>query len=203
MSKKQVFYLVFFSLLVVGFFVVLSFAVPGFVNPKIAPISKVQPFYFVNQDGGYTTEKDLEGKVAAVNFFFTTCRGICPKMSNNLKPVYAAFKDEPDFVLLSHTCDPKRDSAATLKRYADSLGVDTKKWIFLTGRKDSLYNAARHSYKLDDPNNFVQNIEDDFLHTQYVALVNRKGEVIRIYDGIRPSEMEDMKNDIAGMLKEK
>lgn len=203
MSKKAVFFTIFFTVLVIGFFVALSYAVPGFVDQKIAPISKVQPFAFINQDGGYTTEKDLEGKVAAVNFFFTTCRGICPKMSNNLKPVYSAFKDNPDFVLLSHTCDPQRDSASTLKRYADSLGVDTKKWIFLTGRKDSLYNAARHSYKLDDPDNFVQKIEDDFLHTQYVALVNRKGEVIRIYDGIKPSEMEDMKNDIAEMLKEK
>jgi protein SCO1/2 len=80
--------------------------------------------------------------------------------------------------------------------------VDTNKWIFLTGRKDSLYNMARHSYKIDDPANFVQNISDDFLHTQFIALVNKKGDVVKIYDGIKPSEMKEMEKDISRLLKE-
>lgn len=162
----------------------------------------VQPFAFTNQDGDIVTEKDVQGKIQAVNFFFTTCKGICPKMTNNLKPVYEEFRNEPEVLLLSYTCDPARDSVPVLKQYSDSINVDTDKWIFLTGRKDSLYAMARHSYKIDDPNNFVQNIEDDFLHTQFIALVNRKGEVIRVYDGIKPSEMTQMSNDIKKLLKE-
>ena len=82
------------------------------------------------------------------------------------------------------------------------MGVDTRKWIFLTGRKDSLYSAARHSYKIDDPANFVQKIEDDFLHTQFIALINRKGEVVKIYDGIKPSEVAEMEAEITKLLKE-
>ena len=123
-------------------------------------------------------------------------------MSNNLKPVYEKYKSEEDFMIISHTSDPGTDSPAVLKRYADSLGVDTKKWVFLTGRKDSLYNTARHSYKLDDPANFVQNIEDDFLHTQFIALVNRNGEVVKIFDGIKPSEMKEMEGEIQKLLKQ-
>lgn len=180
----------------------LSVALPGFIKPKMAPISTVQPFAFVNQDGQTVTEKDIDGKVAVVNFFFTTCRSVCPKMNNNLKPVYEKFKNEPGFLILSHTCDPARDSAAVLKHYADSMKVDTRKWIFLTGRKDSLYSAARHSYKIDDPSNFVKNINDDFLHTQFIALINKKGEVVKIYDGIKPSEMKEMETDISKLLKE-
>ncbi len=202
MSKKQIFYTIFFSVLVVGFFLTLTYAVPGYVNPKMPPISEVQPFAFTTQDGKHFTEKDMEGKVAAVNFFFTTCKGICPKMSNNLKPVYEKFKDTEDFILISHTCDPGTDSAAVLKHYADSLKVNTDKWVFLTGRKDSLYIAARHSYKVDDPANFVQDINDDFLHTQYIALVNKKGKVVKIYDGIKPSEMKEMEGDIVNLLKQ-
>ncbi|HEU4472420.1 MAG TPA: SCO family protein [Flavisolibacter sp.] len=202
MSRKRVFYIVFFSVLVLGFFFSLSYALPGFIDPPRKPISVVKPFSFINQDGDVVTEKAAAGKVSAVNFFFTTCRGICPQMTNNLLPVYEAFKNEPDFMLFSFTCDPARDSADRLKRFADSLKVDTRKWVFLTGRKDSLYNTARHSYQLDDPKNYVQRIEDDFLHTQYIALVNRKGEVMKIYDGIKASEMAQMKAEIKQLLEE-
>ena len=54
-------------------------------------------------------------------------------------------------MILSHIVDPLTDSVGRLKKYADSLGVDSKSWIFLTGNKDSLYQAARQSYLLDDP----------------------------------------------------
>ena len=202
MSKKQVFYIIFFSVLVLGFFFALSSVIPGFTSQTIPPIGTVQPFAFTTQDGKHFTEKDVEGKVVAVNYFFTTCTSICPKMSNNLKPVYEKFKTNDDFVIISHTSDPGTDSPAVLKRYADSLGVDTNKWVFLTGRKDSIYNTAPHSYKLDDPANFVKNIDDDFLHTQFIALVNRKGEVVKIFDGIKPSEMKEMEGEIEKLLKQ-
>jgi protein SCO1/2 len=123
-------------------------------------------------------------------------------MNNNLKDAYEMYKASPDFMILSHTSDPGRDSASVLKAYADSMQVDTKKWVFLTGRKDSLYTAARHSYKIDDPDNYVSNIDDDFLHTQFIALVNKKGEVVKIYDGIKPSEMKEMETEIAKLLNE-
>jgi protein SCO1/2 len=202
MSKKRLYYTLFFAALVVIFFVVLSVTIPGFVHPKFPPIGTVQPFSFINQDGKTVTERDIAGKVVAVNFFFTTCKSVCPKMNNNLKPVYEEYKSEPDFLLLSHTSDPDRDSASQLKHYADSMKVDTRKWVFLTGRKDSLYAAARHSYKIDDPKNFVGDIKDDFLHTQFIALINRKGEIIKIYDGIKPSEVNEMKEQIKLLLKE-
>lgn len=202
MSRKKLFYIGFFLFLVVGFFIVISFVIPGFVKPTVHPIGIVQPFAFTNQDGKTITQKDVRGKVNVVNFFFTTCKSVCPRMNNNLKPVYEEFKNEPDFLILSHTCDPERDSAAQLKHYADSMKVDTNKWIFLTGRKDSLYKAARESYTIDDHNNYVQNINDDFLHTQLVALVNKKGEVVHIYDGLKPSEMRQMEQEIKKLLKE-
>ena len=123
-------------------------------------------------------------------------------MNTNMKAVYEQFKNEDGFLILSHTCDPGTDSAARLKKYADSLGVDTNKWIFLTGRKDSLYKQARYSYKIDDPNNNLQSIEEDFLHSQFFALVDKKGRVKKIYDGIKQSEVDEMITDIKQLLKE-
>ncbi|RYY65942.1 MAG: SCO family protein [Chitinophagaceae bacterium] len=201
MSRKRLIYVGFFSLLFLGFVAALAIAVPDFFKNRLPPVSEVQPFSFINQDGRTVTEKDIAGKVTAVNFFFTTCKSVCPKMNNNLKPIYEAFKGEKDFLLLSHTSDPGRDSAATLKRYADSMGVNTQQWMFLTGRKDSLYKAARLSYKIDDPNNSVANIDDDFLHTQFVALVDRDGKVLHIYDGLKTGELKEMEAEIRKLLK--
>lgn len=202
MSKKVIFYGTFFLLLVAGFYFGLRAAMPGFFKKRIPAVSHVQPFAFTNQNGQQFTDEDIRGKVAVANFFFTTCTSVCPRMNNNLKPAYEALKNTPDVLFLSFTSDPMRDSAAQLKRYADSMQVNTAKWIFLTGKKDSLYSAARYSFKVDDPNNFVTNGDVDFLHTQFVALVNRKGDVVKIYDGLKPSELASLEGDVKNLLNQ-
>jgi protein SCO1 len=202
MSKKRIFYFAFFAVLVAGFFIALMVVIPGFAKPKYPPIGSVQPFAFTNQDGKTITNKDIEGKVAAVEYFFTTCKGICPRLNRNMKAVYEEYKNEDGFLILSHTSDPETDSAARLKRYADSLEVNTSRWQFLTGSKDSLYTMARGSYKIDDPANNPKNIEDDFLHTQFIALVNKEGDVVKIYDGLKPTELKEMSKEIKKLLKE-
>ena len=82
------------------------------------------------------------------------------------------------------------------------MGVNTSQWIFLTGRKDSLYNMARISYTIDDPANNLKNIEDDFLHTQFWALVDKNGDVKKIYDGLKESEVNELIKDANKLLKE-
>ena len=203
MSKKNVFYIGFFITLIIAFYFVLTALIPDFSKKKIAAISYVRPFAFTTQDGKPFTEKDVAGKVYVAEFFFTTCKSICPIMNNNMRQVYEKFKSEKDFLILSHTCDPDNDSVPRLKRYADSMGVSSSRWIFLTGRKDSLYTMARISYVIDDPNNNVINIKDDFLHTQLWAVVDKKGNVRkRIYDGLKQSEVTAMIADIEELLKE-
>src|SRR5436190_1233747 len=202
MNTKTIFYIIFFLFLVLAFYAVLINVIPGFTKSKLPPISYVQPFSFTNQDGKKVTQRDVEGKVYVANYFFTTCKSICPRMNNEVKKVYEHFKTENDFLILSHTSDPGTDSSARLKRYADSIGVTTENWIFLTGRKDSLYRQARLSYKIDDPNNNVQSIDEDFLHTQFLALVNKKGEVVKIYDGLKQAEINELIKEAEKLLRE-
>ena len=122
-------------------------------------------------------------------------------MNGNMMKVYERFRDEPDFLILAHTSDPETDSAVQLKQFSRELGVNTSKWIFLTGRKDSLYNMARVSYTIDDPANNLKSIEDDFLHTQFWALVDRNGDVKKIYDGLKENEVQALIRDIEKLLK--
>jgi protein SCO1/2 len=203
MRRKTIFYIVFFFLLVIGFYYTMSQLIPGFGKSKLEPIGRLLPFAFTNQDGKKVTEQDVAGKVFVAEYFFTTCKSWCPIMNANMKIVYERFKNENDFLILSHTCDPATDSAARLKKYADSLGVNTSKWMFLTGRKDSLYTTARISYTIDDPANNLKSNDDDFLHTQFWALVDRNGDVRKIYDGLKGSEVRQLMKEIEVLLKEK
>ena len=202
MRKRAIGYTIFFIVLT-GAFLVAVFAGTDRWKSKAPIISYVKPFVFTTQDKQPFSEKDMAGKVCAVNFFFTTCKGICPVMNSNLDKVYNDFKNEKDFMVISHTCDPETDSAAQLKHYADSMKVDTHKWVFLTGRKDSLYLAARNSYLIDDPNNNVGSLNDQFLHSQFVALVDKFGNVRgQIYDALKPDDVKMMEKNSASLLKE-
>ncbi len=203
MSKKLIVYIVFFTVLLGAFYYFLFKGTDNW-KVKMPTLSYVKPFHFTNQDGQIVSDSNVYNKVTVVEYFFTTCKGICPKLNTNMKEVYMLYKDEPDFQILSHTCNPETDSVPVLKRYADSLKVDTKKWIFLTGRKDSLYQMARGSYLLDDPKNNVEKIEDQFIHTQFFALVDRNGKIRgKIYDGLKAVEVQQLKTDVGRLLKDK
>ncbi|MBS1640928.1 MAG: SCO family protein [Bacteroidetes bacterium] len=203
-KKKLLYYLLFFIALTIAFQVFIFKGTDFFNKSPLSKRSKVENFSFINQDGVPFTNTNMEGKVCVVNYFFTTCKGICPKMNNNMKLIYEAFKNEPDFLIISSTCNPGTDSVSVIKHYADSLKVDTKKWVFLTGKKDSLYNIARNSYGIDDPKRALANIDDDFIHTQFFALVDKNGNVRGgVYDGLKKDEIEKLKKDIKGLLAEK
>jgi protein SCO1/2 len=204
MNKKKLGLLIgFFLLLFICFYFALVRWVPGFGAPMLPVLSYVPPFSFDNQQGQRVTDKDVAGKVYVAEYFFTTCRGICPRMNVNMKRLSDDLAGETDFRILSYTVDPETDSVGRMKHYADSLGADPQRWWFLTGRKDSLYHLARNGYLLDDPKNNALNINEQFLHTQFVALVDRGGHVRKIYDGLKQDELDELEKDVSVLLKEK
>jgi protein SCO1/2 len=174
-----------------------------FGNVKLPVLNTIHPFSFTKQDGMTITEKDVQGKVYIAEYFFTTCKGICPKMNKNMKVLYEELKAEPGFLILSHTVDPETDSVATLRRYADSIGANPANWWFLTGSKENLYKSARESYLLDDPKNSSKNISEQFIHTQFFALVDHQGRVRGIYDGLKQGEIRQLVDDVHKTLNER
>jgi protein SCO1/2 len=203
MTRKKWFYIIFFAGLFLVFYFVLTRIIPGYGEVKMPILCSVQPFSFLDQEGKSITNKDVNGKVYVAEYFFTTCKGICPKMNNNLKAVYEKFRNDPAFRILSHSVDPETDSVGRMKQYADSLQVDAKTWYFLTGTKESLYHAARVSYLLDDPKNNIGNVNDQFIHTQFFAIVDKNGQVRKIYDGLKQDEIKTLEEDIQRLLNEK
>jgi protein SCO1/2 len=207
MKRKFWWYIGFFIVLM-GAFYFLLFAGTDYYKVKLPVLTYVKEFSFIDQNGKAFTEREVEGKVYVAEYFFTTCKGICPKMNANMKEVYDQFKDESEFAIVSHTCMPETDSVPLLKAYEKKMigTVNNQKktgnWFFVTGNKDSLYRIARESYLLDNEKNNNQNIADQFIHTQFFAVVDKQRRVRGIYDGLKLEEVEKLINDIKGLLKE-
>lgn len=201
MSKKAASYLVFFALLLGGFYYAMI-KYTDFEEVKLPVLNTVQPFEFLRQDSAMVAKKDVRNRVYLAEYFFTTCKGICPKMNKNMKIIYEQFKSDSNFLIVSHTVNPDTDSLPVLRHYADSLGANVSNWWFLTGSKEKLYKTARESYLLDDPKNSSKNIDEQFLHTQFFTLVDRQGRVRGVYDGIKKEEVDQLMTDIQTLIKE-
>jgi protein SCO1/2 len=195
MSKKVVIYLGFFGVLLAVFYGILLYTT-DFAKVKLPVLNTVQNFSFLKQDSTLVSQKEVNSRIYVAEYFFTTCKGICPKMNKNMKAIYEQYKSDPNFLIISHTVNPETDSLTVLNHYADSLGASASNWWFVTGSKADLYRAARESYMLDDPKNSSKNIDEQFLHTQFFTLVDRQGRVRGVYDGIKKEEVAQLMLDI-------
>lgn len=157
----------------------------------------IPAFSFTNQRGNLITQDSMKGKVAVVDFFFTTCGTICPVMTGSLKEVAAKYGAKKDFVILSHTVDPETDTVAQMVAYAKEKGITQTNWHLLTGDKAALYLQAREGYFLDA--SIGDGGPDDFVHTQLFALVDKKGHIRGYYDGTDAKDMKRLDIDL-GLL---
>lgn len=168
---------------------------PVQINPDGDTIShKVGAFSFVNQYGETIDEKNFEACVYVVDFFFTTCESICPIMSNALLKVQKAYSNNPRVKIISHTVMPETDSIEVLKAYSENRKARRGKWEFVTGNKKDLYHMARNEYFIvEDKGN---GDEDDFIHTQMFALVDRNKHIRGYYDGTDSLEVNRLIKEI-------
>jgi protein SCO1 len=160
----------------------------------------VGDFKLIDQDKKEITEKTIEGKIYVADFFFATCQSICPQMSTQLKRVQEEFKKDKDFLILSHSVNPKHDTSEVLSAYAGHYGALPGKWHFLTGSKQEIYDLAKHSY-------LVNALEDDgtpegFLHSELFLLVDKSKRIRGMYDGTDSVQVNKLIEDIKTLKKE-
>jgi protein SCO1/2 len=157
---------------------------PELVDTTVQHISKyhtIADFSFTNQNGKTITQKDYESTIYVADFFFTTCKSICPKMTTNLVDVQKAFLHNPKVKLLSFTVMPDVDSVSVLKEYAKINGVVDGKWNLVTGDKKAIYTMARKSYLVVKQGKPEE--QYDMVHTENFVLVDSKKRVRGFYDG--------------------
>jgi len=198
-------------------FIILIFgiyAIPKIVaklnSPKLATISQVPNFEFTNQNGDLISDSFYKNKVYVVEFFFTTCPTICPKMNENMVILQNEFYGNLDFGIASFSINPSHDTPAILKEYAKDHGATLKTWNFLTGDQDKIYDLANKGFTLYAGVN--SEAEGGFEHSGMFALIDKNGSIrsrlddfgnpIAFYDGLDPKGVQMIKEDIKILLAE-
>ena len=182
---------------------------------------KVPPFSFTDHHGKTITNKDYEGKVYVVEFFFTTCPTICPRMNKNLVQIQDTFKAFDDFGVASFTINPQHDTPKVLKDYAEQYGITNPNWHLMTGDKEAIYKLANEGFNLYtaeeetaaggfehsgnfaliDKNGFIRSRKDSFGN----PIIYYKGTVSedeKVDDDGTPEEISALKEDIKKLLNE-
>lgn len=165
---------------------------------------KIGNFTFLNQDNKEITLNDVKGKVFVVEYFFTTCGTICPKMNAQMQRVQKKFANNPAVKILSFTVMPEVDTVEQMKRYATEHHAIDGQWHFLTGDKKALYQLARTSFFVLKPAE-AQNLGDagsDFIHTNNFVLVDKALRIRGFYDGTSQKDVSKLLTDIPLLLKE-
>jgi protein SCO1 len=160
----------------------------------------VPAFSLTDQDSLPVNEKTFYGHVYVVDFIFLSCPGICPIMTDEMERTYRFYEHNDHVMFLSHTIDPERDTIPRLKAYADNLHIDNKKWKFVTGNQDTIYQLAYKGY-------YAKAYKDSsapggYIHSGGFLLIDKNRHIRGVYDGTDRNETFRLINDISLLLKE-
>jgi len=179
-------------------------------NDKLVKIGPVPKFELLNQDNLKISNETYKGKVYVLEFFFSTCPSICPKMNQSMLQIEKTFFGNPNFGIVSITIDPEHDTPAVLKAHRKFLGVKSSNWNFLTGVKTYIFDLSNKGFNLYAGQN--NKAQGGFEHSGLFALIDKKGNIrcrkdefgnpILYYDGLEKKGVRDIQQDIAILLKE-
>jgi protein SCO1/2 len=157
------------------------------------PGPMIKEFELTERTGQPFKSEELKGDVWVASFFFSHCDGPCWQLNQSLRGVQHAIKD-PDFRLVSITCDPEQDTPEVLQKYADRVGVDRGRWLFLTGNMEYIANLGREAFK---------QVVAPGIHMNNALLIDRQGRIRGSYDLLDVRKVSELKSEIEKLLKEK
>ena len=161
----------------------------------------ISDFSFLNQDSILINQTIFENKIHIANFIFTSCGGICPNMTRNMKIVNDSLSNDKNLVFLSFSVTPWIDKPFILKNYKELNNIKNNNWEFLTGPKNEIYKLARQSYFAEEDIGFSKD-SSEFLHTEHFLLVDKTKRIRGIYNGTLTLEMQQLIEDIKTLEKE-
>ena len=210
--KKNSYIAISFIILIFGIYAIPKI-IKNFTGNELLKFEKVPAFEFTDQNNKQIGNSNFENKVYVVEFFFTSCPTICPRMNENMVKIQNEFFGNPSFAIASISIDPERDSPEVLKAYAKEKGATLKNWYFLTGEKADVYSFSNDGFRLYAGEN--KDVEGGFEHSGLFALIDKDGYIrsrtvtsgenenpIKFYNGLEDKEIQWLKEDIKLLLKE-
>ena len=171
---------------------------------------KTANIHLKNQLGDSVSLYDRPGKIIVADFFFTSCRSICPRLTANMAKLQQSFikggdlrkkVDSSIVQFMSFSVDPDHDSVNILKNYADRFNVNHDNWWLLTGNRDSIYKFAFEEMKVDSYSE--EPISPDFVHTSRFVLIDKAYRVRGYYNGLDSISLSKLAKDIGLLMLEK
>lgn len=214
MNKKYSYIGVSFIILLFGIYVIPK-VVKRFQKADLVTFNKVPDFEFVNQNGNTITNKNFDGKVYVVEFFFTTCPSICPIMNKKMIAIQKEFYGNPNFGIASISITPDIDTPEILSQYRKEHNIESRSWHMLTGKtQEYVYELSNKGFKL-----YAGNSEGEhggFEHSGLFALIDKEGNIrsrkdeygnpMMYYRALEensfPDQIKELKEDIKLLLNE-
>ncbi len=157
---------------------------------------QIPPFSVTDQAGKEINDKVLNKNIFIANFFFTSCKDICPTMNYKLAEIYDKAKEWSEIQFVSFSVDPDNDSTAALAAYAKLFKADKNIWHFCRTDKNSLFKIGQ-GFLLPVA------IEDSTIdHSQQILLIDKSRHIRGIYNGLDNNDMKKLSDEIKVLLYE-
>lgn len=172
------------------------------VKGPIWPAEGIEDFSLTERSGKTITKQDLLGKPWVACFVFTRCAGPCPRVSGQFYQLQKDLKDL-DFRLVTITVDPEHDTPEVLSQYAELMGADPEKWLFLTGDQTEIFHLIEKSFLMPVQENVGPARKPGFevIHTTNVMLVDKNGRVLEKYNAVNDAEMAELRRRVRKLVK--
>ena len=159
----------------------------------------VPAFAFINQHGNVLNSNFIKGRVWVINYFFTSCPVICPKIIAGMQLIQTAFRKDDEVRLVSLTVDPYHDTPVKLKQYSTLKNIIAEQWQLGTGSKQDLYGFARHGLFITTTDG--DGGAGDFIHSDKIVLIDRQDHIRGYYDGTDTGDINQLIKDIGRLKK--
>lgn len=169
-------------------------------EPELPRLYPVPAAVLTSQDARPVDLNQFRGYVTVYDFIFTSCNGVCPMMTRNMKTLALAVDRAEPVRFVSISVDPERDTPQRLTRYANSTGRDSR-WIFLTTSKDRVFELSQRGFKLSAGENAPAE-SDPVYHSPRFVLVDREGIIRGYYDATVPEKFTQLQRDIQRLTEE-
>jgi protein SCO1 len=179
---------------------------PGCLQPSSPPVPDLGPvgdFSLTERSGKTFTRDDLQGKVWVAGFVFTRCTGPCPQVSATMARLQSELDKENDFRLVTFTVDPDHDNPKELSQYAERFQADPTRWLFLTGKEETIHRLLNKGFKVGVERNKDKDATPGtaVAHDPRLVLVDRKGQIRGYFQGVRDSRDDDPEREFEANLK--
>lgn len=166
---------------------------------------EIGDFELVDQDGNPVDRSVLEGGLTVLAFQFTNCKTACPIMSSHLLTLHNQRPRLP-IRIVTISVDPRHDTPDALREYADARGIDTSRWVFLTGDEETVRRIAKTDLGFalrEDKSNPIGlpggGTMFNIVHPTKLLLLDEEGQAIGLYDGLTAEGVKQLAADVRAM----